>query len=64
MIETYAIGIVGITGLMITWVIVQKLWKRAFSDQYADADVLAARSDCGSCGCSSPCVNKRLELKK
>jgi len=58
MTEKYIVGIVGITGLMIVWAIVQNLWRKAFSDQQIDEDVLVGRSDCGSCGCSSPCPNK------
>ncbi len=61
--EKYIIGVVGITGLMILWVVVQNLWRNAFSDQPIDQDVLAGRSDCGSCGCGATCVNKLSELK-
>jgi len=60
----YLIGILGITGLMIIWVIVQNLWRRTFSDQQKDEDVLAGRSACGSCGCGTICKNKKVELKK
>jgi hypothetical protein len=64
MIVTYLIGIIGIIGLMVVWVIVQALWRKAFSDQQADDDVLAGRSDCGSCGCTTRCVNKLSGIKK
>ncbi len=64
MIEKYIIGILGITGLMVVWVIIQNLWRNTFTDQQVDGDVLAGRSDCGSCGCKTQCVNKLSELKK
>jgi hypothetical protein len=60
----YLIGIIGITMLMIIWVIVQNLWRRTFLDQQKDEDVLAGRSTCGSCGCGTICKNKEVELKK
>ena len=63
MIEKYVIGILGITGLMIGWVAVQGLWRKMFADHQTDRDVLAGRSDCGSCGCTTSCVTKTLELK-
>jgi hypothetical protein len=59
----YLIGIIGITSLMILWVIVQNLWRRTFSNQQKDEDVLAGRSACGSCGCGTICKNKEVELK-
>jgi len=63
MIEKYAIAILGITGLMILWAVVQNRWKRVFPDQHIDEDVLAGRSDCGSCGCTTKCVNKNSGVK-
>jgi hypothetical protein len=59
----YIIGIVAITGLMILWAIVQYLWKNIFLDQQTNEDVLAGRSDCGSCGCSTLCSKKTNALK-
>jgi hypothetical protein len=60
----YAIAIIGITGLMILWAIVQHLWRVAFMDQQTNEDVLEGRSECGSCGCSTVCEKKRAPLKK
>ncbi|MEQ9403905.1 MAG: hypothetical protein RIM99_09985 [Cyclobacteriaceae bacterium] len=61
--EKYIIGIAGISGLMVIWMLIQRQWKKAFSDPNGDEDVLAGRSDCGSCGCGTPCANKRSELR-
>lgn len=60
----YIIGMLGITGLMILWAIVQYLWRRTFIDQQNEEDVLAGRSACGSCGCGTICKNKKVALKK
>lgn len=60
MIEKILIGTMGITSLMLAWVLVQRLWGRAFGDQNIGEDVLAGRSECGSCGCTTPCANKNL----
>ena len=63
MITKYIIGILGITGLMILWAIIQYLWKVAFIDQQTDEDVLAGRSSCGNCGCGTTCKKKKSELR-
>ena len=57
--EKYIIGILGITGLMVIWTMVQRLWKKAFHESLTDEDVLAGRSDCGNCGCAQPCTIKQ-----
>lgn len=54
----YLIGILGITGLMLAWVIVQYLWRLAFMDKHSSEDVLAGRGDCGNCGCGTVCQRK------
>jgi len=61
MIEKYLIGIIGITSLMFGWAIIQGLWRKSFPGQNIDEDVLAGRSDCGSCGCTSPCSVKKIK---
>lgn len=58
MLMKYAIGILGITGLMIAWVIVQYLWRLVFMDKNSSEDVLAGRGDCGNCGCGTQCQLK------
>ena len=40
--------------LMLGWAIVQNAWRRQFGTS-SEADVLAARGDCGSCTCTRSC---------
>jgi hypothetical protein len=62
MIGTYLIGIGGIVGLMVIWVVVQAFWRRIFADHISDEDVLAERRSCSNCGCTTICENKRTRL--
>lgn len=62
--EKYIIGILGIVALMVVWALVQRLWKKVFSENVVDSDVLAGRSDCGSCGCTNPCKIKQSKNLK
>ncbi len=57
-------GIVGIVGLVITWVAVQLLWKKEFVDYLSDDDVLAGRSSCGNCGCTTSCQPGKNAISK
>ena len=59
MITSLLIGIGGIVGLMIAWVVVQALWRRIFADYLTDEDVLADRRSCGNCGCATVCTRKK-----
>jgi hypothetical protein len=52
---SYAIGIVGVVGLALAWVGVQRAWARQFPDDSGDPDVLARRRGCDGCGCATPC---------
>ena len=58
MITSLLIGIGGIIGMMVLWIGIQSAWRRTFSDEIDDPDVLAERRDCGSCGCKTQCANK------
>lgn len=58
---SYVIGIFGIIGAMLLWMLVQILWKKVFSDEVTDTDVLAMRRSCGSCGCTTSCKVKKNE---
>lgn len=62
--EKYIIGIAAISGMMVVWILIQRLWKQVFADEMQDPDVLAGRSDCGSCGCSTPCSVKQIQKTK
>ena len=55
MIESLIIGIGGIVSLMVIWVLVQSWWRNVFSDNLSDDDVLAGRSSCSNCGCTTVC---------
>lgn len=57
--EKYIIGMVGITALMAGWVFIQSFWRKTFSDELKDDDVLAGRSSCGNCGCTTSCLVKQ-----
>lgn len=58
MITSFIIGLVGMILLMILWWMVQRQWKRSFSDRITDEDVLAGRNDCTNCGCIHYCQQK------
>ena len=60
MIHSILVGIGGVVALMLGWLCVQLLWRRAFSDYVSDEDALAGRSDCGNCGCTATCVRKTI----
>ena len=62
MMGSLIIGIGGIVGLMVLWGVVQSFWRKTFSDQLNDEDVLAGRTDCGNCGCATFCHNKQQKL--
>ena len=62
MVESLIIGIGGIVGLMILWMIVQFFWGKIFSDHLSDEDVLAGRTSCGNCGCTTLCTEKRKTI--
>ncbi|MEP1096136.1 MAG: hypothetical protein ABJG78_13565 [Cyclobacteriaceae bacterium] len=64
MIVKYIIGFISIAALMAGWIGVQILWRKTFTDSAVDEDVLAGRSDCGSCGCATPCATKKLSMNK
>ncbi len=47
--------------LLLGWIAVQEAWRRQFPVSDADGDVLAGRSDCGQCGCATPCERRQNE---
>jgi hypothetical protein len=42
--------------LLVAWVGVQAAWRRQFGIR---GDALAARGDCGQCGCIQPCDRRK-----
>lgn len=53
---------VGLTVVMVlAWLLVQLLWKRVFSEEYREDDVLAGRRSCANCGCTGICERKQEE---
>lgn len=56
----YVIAIGGIVGLMLAWVWVQSAWRKTFSENISDEDVLAERRSCGNCGCTKVCKNEKV----
>lgn len=55
-LSSYAIGTLTVICVTVAWVAIQGAWGRMFADGSADADVLARRTSCGSCGCMTPCT--------
>ena len=62
MIQSLIIGIGGIVGLMLLWIVIQSLWRRTFRENIADDDVLAGRTKCANCGCTTVCELKGKEI--
>ncbi len=58
MVQSLVIAIGGIIFLMIGWVAVQSFWRKTFADHITDEDVLAGRSSCSNCGCTTICKKK------
>jgi len=63
MINSLLIGIGGIVGLMLLWIVIQTLWRRVFKDNISDDDVLSGRTKCANCGCTAVCElnGKKIE---
>jgi len=62
MIESYIIGIGGIVLLMVAWAFVQSSWRKTFSENISDDDVLVGRSKCSNCGCTTVCKEDSNKL--
>jgi hypothetical protein len=58
MINSLLIGAGGIIFLMLMWVTIQFWWGKIFSDHLSDDDVLAGRTSCSNCGCTTVCERK------
>ncbi len=62
MVKSLILAMVGISALMMVWLIVQALWRKTFRDYITDDDVLAERRSCKNCGCTTACSNKKENL--
>lgn len=52
---SFVIGILGLVGMMLIWLLVQFYWRKTFSENISDEDVLAERRSCGNCACVKAC---------
>lgn len=68
MLSDYLLALLLPPILLIAWVAVQSAWRKQFQSPDDDADVLAARGECGRCGCASPCQREddpnRLQTRR
>jgi len=62
MLQTYLIGIAGIVFLMVGWIAVQTWWGKTFPEHVIDDDVMAGRTKCSNCGCTTSCENKNQDF--
>ncbi|MBK8515607.1 MAG: hypothetical protein IPL55_04755 [Saprospiraceae bacterium] len=62
MIRSLFIAFVIIVGLMIFWVMIQSWWRNTFHEYTSDDDVLAGRSSCTNCGCTTACKKNKEKL--
>jgi len=55
MLTEYLIALLLPPILLLGWVAVQNSWRKQFRLSDDESDALAARGDCGRCGCAGPC---------
>lgn len=60
--ESYIIAASGIVSMMVLWIVIQFLWRKVFPEYTQDEDILADRTKCSHCGCTTACKNKRRLL--
>lgn len=56
--ESYITAAAGIVSLMTSWILIQLLWRKEFSEHVQDEDALAERTKCTNCGCTTVCKKK------
>jgi hypothetical protein len=61
MLNSLLIAVGAIVSMMIIWIGVQSIWGKTFSEYLIDEDVMAGRTKCGNCGCTTACKN---DMKK
>lgn len=52
---SYALGIGLLVAVMLGWTVVQNAWGKVFPETTGDDDVLAHRTGCQGCGCTTIC---------
>ncbi|MCB0572245.1 MAG: hypothetical protein KDC66_20905 [Phaeodactylibacter sp.] len=62
--QSFVIGIGGIVIMVAIWALVQSLWRDTFAENITDDDVLAGRTKCSNCGCSTVCQRDGKESSK
>ena len=58
MLQSLIIGVGGVVVMMLGWLLVQNFWGKTFEEYLTDEDVMAGRTKCSNCGCSTICENK------
>jgi hypothetical protein len=58
MIWQYLLALLLPPAMLLAWVAVQNAWRKEFHAAGDETDVLAARGDCGNCGCVKSCRRK------
>jgi hypothetical protein len=61
MINSLLIGVGGVILLVLIWIVVQQLWRKVFAEYISEPDVLAERSSCGNCTCTTACTKPKLK---
>ena len=61
MIHTFLLTAGIILFLMMAWIGIQAMWRKVFSENIQDEDVLAERRSCSNCGCTKVCKYKSEE---
>ena len=56
------IGVGGVIFLVLLWAGVQSLWRKTFAEYITDEDVLAGRTKCSNCGCTTACQKDGREF--
>ncbi len=59
MLTSLLIGITGMIFLATAWLLIQSWWGKTFAEHLSDEDVLAGRTKCANCGCTTICKNTK-----
>ena len=59
MLTNVITALLGVTTILLCWLLVQAAWRRVFPETPADEDILAGRLGCHGCACKSSCEEKK-----